>query len=231
MSFFTQNQCDMLLAAYRKLDKSSPVFPSPEDATLNTVMLLSMPFMQSYHKVRYGDPRERDRLLAQIIACRYYLIAEAISKRKDEWFKPFQSYFTQISNTIAAVMLLAEHGFDFQATSQLRNAVELFMMLTVAADSAEKRKLLETSLTGDAYTLWRQHFSKSRFVEMISSYSEKFSYLVDSVKEWADQKYGELSSFAHNDYANVLSYSVSASDENGDTHQNFWGKYVTRVRK
>ena len=229
MDFITEKQRDLLLEAFRELDKSSPIFPSPEEAVMNAAIMLSMPSVFSEGHECYGENGEKDELLARIIAYRYYSIADYLSDESNHDYILFRSFFTQISNTIAAIIRLTESGFDYQAISLNRNIVELFMMLIVIADSSELRKKVYSAKTvNSANDLWKQNFSKTKFIEMISPYSESFSHLVDSVDEWTRQIYKELSSFAHNDYANVLTYSLSEIDSTGEAHPNFWGKYITR---
>lgn len=228
MIMITDAQQKILLHAFQELDKSSPVFPSPEEAVLNTILMLSTPSLHAASKVHYGTRAEREDLLVRLIAYRYYSIAEILSARKEADYILFRSFFTQISNTTMAIIHLAEGGFDYQAISLIRNIVELFMMIIVIADSSTiRQKALDVKSASGANALWKRHFSKSRFIEMVSRYSETFKYLVDSVEEWTKQVYKDLSSFAHNDYANVLAYSVAAADEKGTAAHNFYGKYVT----
>lgn len=229
MDFITEKQREILLETFRELDKSSPVFPSPEEAVMNTAIMLSMPSVFAEAHECYGDSGEKDELLSRIIAYRYFSIADYLSTESNPDFVLFRSYFTQISNTIGAIIRLTESGFDYQAISLNRNIVELFMMLIVIADSSEVRKKVQNAKTANsASDLWKRNFSKTKFIEMISPYSESFSHLVDSVDEWIKQIYKELSSFAHNDYPNVLTYSLPDIDSTGEIHPNFWGKYITR---
>ena len=158
MDFFTQTQHDILLKAYQELDKSSPVFPSPEEAESKTSIMLSMPSFYADLKKRHGDPGERDNLSARIIAYRYYTAAESICVEKGSDYSLFRSFFMQISNTIIAIIRLAEQGFDYQAISLIRNTVELFMMLIVISDSTKVReKVKNTKNANSADALWKQY--------------------------------------------------------------------------
>ena len=82
MDFITEKQRDLLLEAFQELDKSSPVFPSPEEAVMNAAIMLSMPSAVSEGHECYGENGEKDEFLARIIAYRYYSIADYLPNKK-----------------------------------------------------------------------------------------------------------------------------------------------------
>ncbi|MBQ4065488.1 MAG: hypothetical protein IJD10_05255, partial [Clostridia bacterium] len=60
MILITDAQQKILLHAFQELDKSSPVFPSPEEAVLNTILMLSTPSLYAASKAHYGTRAERE---------------------------------------------------------------------------------------------------------------------------------------------------------------------------
>ena len=225
----SQIQQYLLLQAFIELDSTSPVFPSPEKAAENIASVLDVPALINSPKVHYGTKGEREDLLIQIINFRYTVLSLSISDKRGPESFLFRSLIVQISNSISSIVLLAENGYDYQAISQIRNLLELFMMLIVMIESPEKRlEVIKAHTPDDARKVWHKHFNKTQFIKMIKPYSECFRHLVDSVDNWIEDIYKQLSSFSHNDYVNVLLYSLSAEDRAGILHLNLMGNYVTR---
>lgn len=229
MKHLSARQLCFLLEAFLELDKSSPVFPFPEKATMNIAQTLDFFLDKSNQKQKYGDEGEYENLLARIIAFRYYILSLATSSEKGPEFVLLTSLFAQISNTTFAIIKLAEEGLDYQANALIRNLLELFMMLIVVTENPEKRlAAVKAHTPEESRNVWHQFFNKTQFIKMIDRYSEEFQYLVDEPKQWINDMYQELSSFVHNDFVNILCYSHSIADKQDLIHRNLWGEYVTR---
>lgn len=228
MNTFTKSELEQMYNAIIKVDAVTPVFPSPKDAAINLSKIWDVTFLESENKKISGNPAEKELLYAKLTAFRYYLFALAIPTNKGEHFPLLFSLFSQISNTIIAIIKLADEGLDFQALSLTRNLMELLMTLLTVVESPQKRKELRQAVDPEnARKVWHKYFNKKHFIPMIKSYTSYDPFLSEACEKWADKTYAELSSFAHNDYANTICFSFAIS-ENGINPPNFWGEYVSR---
>ena len=102
------------------------------------------------------------------------------------------------------------------------------MTLLTVVESPQKR--LEYKQASDAKTarkVWHKFFNKKHFVQMLETYYSRNAEAKEACKNWIDDIYSELSSFAHNDYLNIICYKFSIG-ENESNPINLWGEYVSR---
>ena len=228
MNTFAKSEIELMYDAILKVDAVTPVFPSPEEATINLSKIWDATFLESEDKKESGKLAEKELVYAKLTAFRYYLFALAIPFEKGEYYPLLFSLFSQISNSIIAIIKLADEGLDFQALSLTRNLMELFMTLLTVIESPQKRKELRLAVDADsARQVWHKYFNKKHFIQMIKSYTSYDPSIAKACETWADKTYAELSSFAHNDYANTLCFSF-AIGENEINPPNLWGEYVSR---
>lgn len=228
MKQFTKAEKEILYNAVLKIDAVSPVFPSPEEAAINIADIWNATFQESANQKITENTAEKELVYAKLAAFRYYLLAIVIPQEKGEHYPLFFSLLTQISNTIVAVIKLADEGLDYQALSLIRNLMELYMMLLTAIESPEKRTELRKAVDAEsARKIWHKYFNKKHFIKMIEAYTDFDSQIKEACKKWVEETYAELSSFAHNDYVNMICFS-HAVGENGIHPPNLWGEYVSR---
>lgn len=224
----SEAQKSLLHQAFIKLDKTSPVLPSPEKATEDIASVLDISELINAHKVHYGAKAERESLLIQIITFRYSVLSLTIRESKGPDFFLLKSFMIQISNSISSIVLLTENGFEYQAISQIRNLLELLMMLIVLVESPQKRiEAIKVHNPDEARKVWHKYFSKTQFMKLIKKHAGMDSDLVD----WIENTYKFLSSFSHNDYANILLFSLSDGDDEQTLHLNLLGNCITRKGK
>ena len=185
-------------------------------------------------KIRYNSPDETEVWVARLLALQYAVISLGVDCEKSPEQYVYSGLFETISNTIVAIMRLAEDGLDYQAMALIRNLFELYMTLIIVTDSPEKREaFIAAHEPENAREVWHRYFTKNKFSKMLKTFcadrlnSENISEIVQT---WIDDNYGELSSYAHNDYAHIICCSRSQDDANGYSHPNIWGNYVTWQR-
>ncbi|MBR6658127.1 MAG: hypothetical protein IKL18_08175 [Oscillospiraceae bacterium] len=227
MNVFNKSEKEILYNVILKINDFSPIPPSPEEATTNIEELWNSFFLESLDKKISGDNAYKESIYIKLIALRYFLFTLTFSKN-ESYFLLLQSLTAQISNTIIAVLKLANDGLDFQALSLTRNLMELYMILMVIIESPEKcidfQKAIDTE---NARKVWHKYFNKKHFLQMIESCANYDSNVKEYCKEWVNKTYAELSSFAHNDFLKALCFSYAIG--NNDVHPiNLWGEYVSR---
>lgn len=228
MNVFTKSEIELMYEAILKVDAITPVFPSPEEATINLSKIWDVTFNESENKKVSGQIAEKELVYAKLTAYRYYLFSLVIPRERGGYYPLLSSLFSQISNTIIAVIKLADEGFDFQALSLTRNLMELLMTLLTVIESPHKRKELRTAVDAEsARRVWHKYFNKKHFIQMLKAYTSHNFFLSEACEKWANETYAELSSFAHNDYVNTICFSY-AIGENGINPPNLWGEYVSR---
>lgn len=228
MERFNKNEKEILYNTILKIDTMTPVFPSPEEAAINLANIWDATFQESAKQKISENTAEGELVYAKLAAFRYYLLAIVIPQEKGEHYPLLFSLMTQISNTIVAVIKLADEGLDYQALSLIRNLMELYMMLLTAIESPEKRTELRQAVDAEsARKVWHKYFNKKHFIQMIEIYTAYDIQIKEACKKWVEEIYAELSSFAHNDYVNMICFS-RAIGENGIHPPNLWGEYVSR---
>jgi len=226
---YSDKEIDILYSAIRELDKVFAVEPSVDAVRDFYVEIWDSCAKMSEEKVIYGDQGERDCVFARNVALRYLHLALMIDTSKNKGGFLLQSLIQTISDTIIAIIKLAEDGLEYQAFVMIRTVFELFMTLLIVIESPEKRKSYQMAQTPEnSYKVWRSDFTKSKFIAMLESYSGDYPDLFEPAKKWVTEAYGFLSSFVHNDSVNVMLYTKPLFDQNGMTHFSLWGEYVTR---
>lgn len=228
MKQFTKIEREVLYNAILKIDTVSPVFPSPEEAALGIANFWDASFLESSEKKVSNYLAEKELVYAKLAAFRYSLIAMHSPKDHDDIYPLIFSLLIQTSNTIIAVIKLADEGLDYQALSLIRNLMELYMTLLTVIESPQKRAELRNAVDAEtARKVWHKYFNKKHFIKMLEEYTAPYPMLIESCKMWADETYKELSSFAHNDSLNMFCFSYAVG-KNETNPLNIWGEYVTR---
>lgn len=228
MERFNKNEKEILYNAILKIDTLAPVFPSPEEAALGIANFWDAFFLESSEKKVTNYLAEKELVYAKLAALRYSLIAMHSPKDHGDIYPLIFSLLIQISNTIIAVIKLADEGLDYQALSLIRNLMELYMTLLTVIESPQKRAELRNAVDAEtARKVWHKYFNKKHFIKMLEEYTAPYPMLIASCKMWADETYKELSSFAHNDSFNMFCFSYAVG-ENETNPLNIWGEYVTR---
>lgn len=226
---YSDKEKEILYNAIAEVDKIFPVDPSVDEVRDFYVEMWDLCAKMSEEKVAYGDPGERDCVFARNVALRYLHLALMIDDSKNKYGFLLHSLIQTISDTIIAIIKLAEDGLEYQAFVMVRTVLELFMTLLIVVESPEKRKAYQMAQTPEAsYKVWRSDFTKSKFIAMLESYSGDYPDLFEPAKKWVTEAYGFLSSFVHNDSVNVMLYTKPIFDRDGMTHFSLWGEYVTR---
>ncbi len=182
-------------------------------------------------RIRFNDPTETDVCATRLIALQYAVLALALDCGDGKAQYLYSGLFGCISNTIIAIMRLAEDGLDYQAMALIRNLFELYMTLIISMESPEKREAFTSAIEPEeARKVWHHYFTKTRFQKMMSVFCQKhiaFKEAEESYQTWIEENYKDLSSFVHNDYANIVFCWRSQDDSKGCSHPNLWGEYVT----
>ena len=228
MEQFSKTQKEILYNAILKIDAVSPVFPSPEEAAINIAGMWDVIFQECSDKKISRNDAEKELVYIKLIAFQYYVISLTIPQGKGKHFPLLFSLLTQISNTIIGVVKLADEGLDYQALSLARNLMELYMILLTVIESPQKRAELQKAVDAEsARKVWHKYFNKKHFIQMIEVYMDYDSQIKEACKRWVEETYAELSSFAHNDYVNLICFSRAVGES--DKHPpNLWGEFVSR---
>ena len=225
---WTAAQREAIYDALLKLDTISPVFPSPEEACLGIAEFWDKTFEESSIKKESDTITDKELAYIRLIALRYYILTLGTPREKGEHFPLLFSLLAQISNTIMAIIKLADEGFDYQALSLARNLMELYMTLLTVLESPSKRTELRKAVDAEsARKVWHKYFNKKHFIQMIEAYTAYEPEIKEACKTWVEETYAELSSFAHNDYVNMICFTFAAGKDVGNP-VNLWGEYVSR---
>lgn len=182
-------------------------------------------------KIRFNSPNAEEVCIVRLIALHYAVLALAVNCSDSTESSLYFGLFLAISNTIVAIINLAEDGLDYQAMSLIRNLFELFMTLIIVTDSPEKRAaFISAHESEDGRKVWHKYFTKTKFQQMLKGYCNTHPDLnnaIEDFQKWIHENYGELSSYTHSDYPHIVCCSLSQNDDNGYSHPNIWGQYVT----
>lgn len=137
-----------------------------------------------------------------------------------------------ISNDILAIVKLALDGLDYQAINIVRNLYELSLLLLNVYLNEEKRNGYIASVRkGKSYEVWRKYFNIRSMIETVDKYCENkelSGFWLNNYKNF----YNKLSSFVHNDFANIYVFSYSKPQNKTDFHEfNVGAHYVTRYNE
>lgn len=171
--------------------------------------------------------------LSYLFALRWGIASLTTSDEDNKYMLIFQGLFSTISNTIFAINKLAIDGFDYQATSLIRNLYEqCFMLLAVIIDSKKRKALFDSAASEDEYNAWKKHFSFKHLNHTLQCYENKIAVLEpDSfLNTWRKRNYSSFSSYVHNDFSSFLLYGFALPNSDSDElHVNLWGARSTRT--
>lgn len=161
-----------------------------------------------------------------------YAVASLIRDRHSIENTLFATLATNISNDILAIIRLCLDGLDYQAMSIVRNLYEICLMLLNICINEEKRnEFAESARKENSYEVWRKFFNIRTMLETLSGYSydEKLSeFWLSEYKQY----YSKLSSFVHNDFANMYVYSYNKpKDEKESRALNVNAHFATRYNE
>lgn len=234
MEKLTLEQKNVLVAAITDLYEKTNMDKCPYETYVSIISLLEYLDVPSEKKIRYNSPREQDVCAAHLIALYYAVLALGVNCDKSTERCLYSGLFLAISNTMVAIIKLAKEGLDFQAMSLIRNLFELFMTLVIVTDSPEKTgAYISAHESEEARKVWHRYFTKTKFLQMLKEYCSTHPDLnraIEDFQQWINENYGELSSYIHSDYPHIVCCSLSQNDENGYSHPNVWGQYVTWQR-
>ena len=230
MDILKRPEVEILYNAVATANKKTPVYSSPDKVTLEIATLYNNLFIQSYEKKESGLNVYTELTYIKLIALQNHIFSISIFEKQGTDFFLLSSLFTHISNTIVAVVKLADEGLDYQALSLLRNLIELYMVLLTVVESPQKRLEYEQATDSEnAREVWHKFFNKKHFIQTLESYFICNPVAVCACKNWVNDIYSELSSFAHNDYPYLICYTFAVR-ENEKCSQNIWGEYVSRKK-
>lgn len=231
MEQLTEKEKTILADAIGDLYKEINVTKCPYETYTNIISLLEYLDVQSEEKIRYNPPKEVEVCVARLTALHYAILALGVNCGKSTERCLYSGLFLAISNTIVAIIKLAEEGLDYQAMSLIRNLFELFMTLVIVTDSPEKREaFISAHESAEARKVWHRYFTKTKFMQMLKEYCTtrpELNKAIEDFQKWINENYGVLSSYIHSDYPHIVCCSLSQNDAKGCSHPNVWGQYVT----
>ncbi|MFW5889609.1 MAG: hypothetical protein ACOCUD_04435 [Bacillota bacterium] len=158
-------------------------------------------------------------------------------KEDDNNYAIFRGIFNTIANDILAVIKLALEGLEYQAYTVLRNLYEISLtLLVIMIDDKKKEEYFKSAKNENEYSVWRNSFSHKKLKETIESYEDSIDQNgnLRFLNKWRDKIYKEYSGFVHNDFFNILMYSVTHPKTNEDNeilNLTLWGKELSRTNK
>lgn len=205
------------------------------ETCMKAITLLEYLNVPEEEKIRYNSPDEKDVCIARMLALHYAVLALGINCDDSTEACLYSGLFLAISNTIVAIINLAEDGLDYQAMSLIRNLFELFMTLIIVTESSSKRAaFISANKSEEDRKVWHQYFTKKKFQQMLKEFCGTHPDLNDvseDLQNWLSENYEELSSYTHSDYPHLICCTRSQEDEAGLSHPNVWGQYVTWQKK
>ena len=187
---------------------------------------------QSRTKIRCNPPDAIEAFVLRLLAVQYAILSLTVDWHKGAENFLYARLFQNISNTIIAIMRLAEDGLDYQAISLIRNLFELYMVLIIVTESTEKRKEFISAHEPEvSREVWHRYFTKTKFLKTMKEFCSNYVDLektADIFQAWIEENYRELSSYAHNEYLNIVCGCMSPSGNDESLHPNIWGEYVAR---
>lgn len=231
MEKLTEKEQDLLFRAIADFYAKTNVNKCPYETYMKVITLLDYLDTPTEEKTSYNFPDEKDVCVAYVLALHYAVLALAVDCDDSTECCLYSGLFLAISNTIVAIVKLAEDGFDYQAMSLIRNLFELFMTLLIVTESSPKRAaFISANKSEEDRKVWHQYFTKKKFQQMLKEYCSTHPDLIEAVEacqQWINENYGELSSYTHSDYPHLVCCSLSQNDEKGYSHPNIWGQYIT----
>lgn len=235
MEKLTEKEQDFLLNALTDFYAKINADKCPYETCMKAITLLECLDTPTEEKIHYNSPDEKDICVSRMLALHYAVLALGINcDRSTEYFL-YSGLFLAISNTIVAIIKLAEDGLDYQAMSLIRNLFELFMTLLIITESPSKRAaFISANKSEEDRKVWHQYFTKKKFQQMLKEYCDThpdLNEVAEDCQRWISENYEELSSYTHSDYPHLVCCLLSQNDDNGYSHPNIWGQYVTWQKK
>lgn len=235
MEKLSEKEKDLLFHALADFYKKTNADKCAYETGMKAITLLEYLDTPTEEKIRYNSPDEKYICIARMLALHYAVLALGINcDRSTESFL-YSGLFLAISNTIVAIIKLAEDGLDYQAMSLIRNLFELFMTLLIVTESSTKRAaFISANKSDEDRKVWYQYFTKKKFQQMLKEYCSIHPDLNEAAEDcqrWISENYAELSSYTHSDYSHLVCGSLSQNDNNGYSRPNIWGQYVTWQKK
>ena len=235
MEKLTEKEQDFLFKALADFYVKTNTDKCPYETYMKAIALFDYLDTPTEEKIRYNSPDEKDVCVAHMLALHYAVLALGINCDCGTECFLYSGLFLAISNTIVAIIKLAEDGLDYQAMSLIRNLFELFMTLLIVTESSPKRAaFISANKSEEDRKVWHQYFTKKKFQQMLKAYCDTHPDLkevVEDCQRWIDETYEELSSYTHSDYPHLACGSLSQYDDNGYLRPNIWGQYITGQKK
>lgn len=141
----------------------------------------------------------------------------------------YHHLFLCITNTAFSIYKLAFDGLDYQAQVLLRNLYELCMiLLNITIDPEKRQALMDSGKNEDGEETWYRYFRPKKLQATLKAYAEKIG--ASDLTDWHARLYSHLSTYVHNNYISLLTYSVSFDPKNEDIlYPNICGAFASRV--
>ena len=139
MEKLTEKGQDLLFKALADFYAKTNADKCPYETYMKVITLFDYLDTPTEEKFRYNFPNEEDICVAHMLALHYAVLALGVDCDDSTERCLYSGLFLTISNTIVAIIKLAEDGLDYQAMSLVRNLFELYMTLIIVTDSPEKR--------------------------------------------------------------------------------------------
>lgn len=182
------------------------------------------------HKLLYADSKTLNSELSRLYIIEYYYLAMAVGNDiSNEVQFILKSLLIGMANTALCIYKNSFDGFKYQSKVLLRNLYEQgLVFLNVLLDKEKRTALLSATSQGAEYDTWCKYFKPQKMHKTIANFEKKLG------EEWSDdwhkRVYGDLSSYAHNDFLSLLitSYFIS-EDEDEEMKINICGNFADRV--
>lgn len=168
--------------------------------------------------------------LSRLYIVEYYYLAMAVGDDlSNEVQFILKSLLIGMANTALCIYKNSFDGFKYQAKVLLRNLYEQgLVFLNVLLDKEKRIALLSATSQEKEYETWRKYFKPEKMHKTIANFEKKLG--TEWSEDWHRRVYGDLSSYAHNDFLSLLvtSYFVP-EDEDEEMKINICGSFADRV--
>ncbi len=182
------------------------------------------------HKVLFADSKTQISELSRLYIIEYYYLAMAAGDdTSNEVQFILKSLLIGIANTALCIYKNSFDGFKYQTKVLLRNLYEQgLVFLNVLLDKEKRTALLSASSQEAEYEMWRKYFKPKKMHKTIADFEKKLGK--EWSNDWHTRLYGDLSSYAHNDFLSLLvtSYFIP-EDEDEEMKINICGCFADRV--
>lgn len=182
------------------------------------------------NKLLFGESQTPISELSRLYIVEYYYLAMAVGDdTSNEIQFVLKSLLIGIANTSLCIYKNSFDGFKYQAKVLLRNLYEQgLVFLNVLLDKEKRSALLSASSQDAEYEVWRKYFKPQKMHKTIANFEKKLG--MEWSEDWHKRVYGDLSSYAHNDFLSLLvtSYFIP-EDEDEEMKINICGCFADRV--